>query len=152
MPSPLRRSPIRRKKTLADPAAFDLVTLHGDHYPWPAKWCSEADWQETVLDYAFRGDRDTEHFHCTAPQRARAGWFDLAVFQPHRKVGILAELKVRDRQGNTKQASPKQKSFIAAGIACGYDVRLWLWPDDEREAFETLTGRSFDDLLSGTLV
>lgn len=151
MPSPLRRSAIRRKKTLADPAAFDLVTINGDRYPWPAKWCSEADWQSTVLDYAFLGDRETEHFHCTAPQSSRAGWFDLAVFQPNRKVGVLAELKVRDRQGKTTQASPKQKAFIAAGLACGYDVRLWLYPDDEREAWETLTGRWFDELLSGTL-
>lgn len=147
----LRRSPIRRKPAAHDPEAFEIVTVHGDRYPWPAKHCTEAIWQTTVLDYAFLGDRGTEHFHCTAPQRSRAGWFDLAVFQPNRHVGILTELKVRDRQGNTKQASPKQKAFIAAGIACGYDVRLWLWPDDEREVWETLTGRPFEELLSGAL-
>ena len=147
----LRRSPIRRKKAEHDPEASVLVTVHGDRYPWPARHCTEAIWQATVLDYAYRGDRDTEHFHCTAPQRSCAGYFDLSVFQPKRKVGILAELKVRDRQGNTNQASPKQKAFIAAAVACGYDVRLWLYPDDEREAFEALTGRSFDDLLAGVL-
>ena len=148
----MRRSPIRRKRQpWGDPAAFDLVTAHGDRYPWPARWCTEATWQETVLDYAYRGDRDTKHFHCTAPQTSKAGYFDLSVFQPNRKVGILTELKARDRQGNTNQASAEQKEFIAAGIACGYDVRLWLYPDDEREAFELLTGWSFDDLLAGRI-
>ena len=142
----MRRTAIKRKPRAADRGDFNLVTVNGDVYRWPAKHVSEADWQDFVIDCAFLGDQDTEVWHCKQTRLSKAGWFDLAICQPKRKVGLLCELKARDRQGATKQASADQKRYIAAAIACGYDVRLWLYPDDEREAFETLTGRPWSEV------
>ena len=145
----LKRSPIQRKPRAVDPTAFDIVTQDGDRYPWPASWMSEADWQETVIDYAKFGDRDLKWWHCLDSRKNRRGWFDLVLLQPNRGVAILTELKVRDRQGNTKQASAEQKEFIAAALACNLDVRLWLYPDDQRDAWITLTGRPWQERSGG---
>lgn len=136
----MKRTGIKRTLRVEDPAVFDLLTVKGDRYVWPVKWMSEADFQSNVISWAFRGDPDTKWWHATQTKMSGKGWFDLAIFQPNRKVGILTELKARDRQGNAKAPSKAQWEFIAAAAACGYDVRSWLYPDDEREAFETLTG------------
>jgi len=140
-----KRAGIKRKSVVvsSDVKVFDITTPRGDRYSWPAKHIDEATFQSNVVDYAFQGDQDTEWWHANQTARSRKGWFDLAIFQPNRKVGILTELKVRDLDGTSKQPSKAQWRFIAAATACGYDVRSWLYPDDEREAFETLTGLSW---------
>lgn len=135
----LYRSPIRRRKP--QPVASSIIAGK----PWPAAWMSEADWQETVIAWAMFGDRETEYWHCTRTERSRSGWFDLAIFQPTRKVGVLAELKARDKHGKSNSPSKAQWKFIAAASACGYDVRSWEWPDDAREAWELLTGRPYEE-------
>lgn len=144
----MKRTPIRRRPVIeADPAIFTITTKHGDKYLWPVKHISEAEFQKNVIDYAMRGDQATQWWHATQTKHSGKGWFDLAIFQPNRKVGILTELKARDRQGNAKTPSAAQWRFIHAATACGYDVRSWLYPDDEREAFETLTGLSWDSVV-----
>ena len=125
---------------------FDLITPNGDRYLWPAKHISEAKFQEKVIDYAYVGDKTTKWWHANQTKHSNAGWFDLAIFQPKRKVGILTELKVRDRQGAPNEPTKKQWEYITAAIACGYDVRSWLYPDDEREIWETLTGRPWSEV------
>ena len=138
----IKRTPFLRRK----PAILRLPDgMKSAGKPWPAAWMDEKTWQECVIDYAFHGDSNMEHFHVTNPQSSRAGFFDLTIFQPTRGVGIMVELKVRDMEGHSKSPSKAQWKFIAAGVACGYDVRSWLWPDDAVEAWETLTGRPYEE-------
>lgn len=136
----LKRTPFPRRK----PAVVRLpdgMKIAGK--PWPAAWMSEKDWQENVISYAFHGDRGLKYWHCTTTKTSHKGWFDLALFQPNRRCGILAELKVRDKEGRSKSPSTYQWEFIAAAGACGYDVRSWQWPDDAEEAWTTLTGMPY---------
>ena len=143
----MKRNPMRRKaRPEGDPAVFDLITPAGDRYVWPVKHQSEKDWQETVEGYAFIGDNRTALWHCNQTMRSRAGWFDLAIFQPTRRKAYLVELKVRDRKGVAYQASAEQKAFVAAAILSGLDARVWLYPDDEREVYEALTGSAWPPL------
>lgn len=143
-----RRTPIQRKPVLqAEPAIFTITTKHGDRYLWPVKHITEAEFQENVIDYAFRGDQATKWWHATDPTRSARGWFDLVILQPTRGKALVTELKVRDRKGASKQPRKEQWEYIAAAAACGWDVRSWLYPDDEREAFEALTGLSWDSVV-----
>jgi hypothetical protein len=145
---PLKRAPMKRRIDSAalNPGDFLLETAEGRVWRWPSSWMSEADWQGTVEDWAVKvGDRDTQLWHCRNTRESQKGWFDLAIFQPNRKKGLLTELKVRDRKGVANTPSVDQWAFIYAGIACGYDVRVLTFPDDAFAAWEAVTGRPRED-------
>jgi len=145
---PMTRTPIRRRVDAGalNPGEFLMETGEGRVWRWPASWMSEKDWQDTVLDWAVKiGDRDTQHWHCTDSRKSQRGFFDLSIFQPNRKKGLLTELKVRDRKGTANQPSIEQWAFIYAGVACGYDVRVLTFPDNAFEAWEAVTGRPRED-------
>ncbi len=139
--STLRRTPIKRRPVDNAPVAqFDIVTKDGDVYPWPAKFMDEVrEWQPTVIAWAKLGDPKARTFHVVTTKTSDGGWFDLAIMQPTRGKGFLRELKVRDRHGVANGLSKEQQGFAYDAIASGWDAACWTWPDDGREAFETLT-------------
>lgn len=139
----MKRTPIKRRQRPEAPGVFDLVTPFGDRYLWPVRHITEAEFQSHVVDYAFAGDPQTKWWHATDTKRSQRGWFDLVILQPNRGRHIFTELKVRDRRGNAQNPKPHQWEYITAAARCGLDVRSWLYPDDEREAYETLTGRDW---------
>ena len=101
---------------------------------WPACWMAEKTWQATVEEWAESYGWTT--WHCRMPQQSKAGWFDLAIMGDG--CGVLAELKARSREGDLKSPTNQQWRYIAAATKAGWDVRVWDWPDDRDEAYDTL--------------
>lgn len=151
----MRRTGIKRRPPTvpqSDPSLFEIVTAAGDAYLWPIKHMEEVkEWQPTVIAWAFLGDPATKWWHCTSAQKSQPGFFDVVILQPTRGFGCLAELKVRDRQGVANPLSTYQQDYLYAAVHSNIDARAWTWPDDAREAFETLTGQPYDDWLSGRI-
>ena len=149
---PMRRSPIRRvppRVPQSDPAIFEIETKDGDRYIWPVEHMPEegADgWRATVEGWAILGDNDTMIWHAQTSEttRSKKGWFDDAIFQPRRGYHVLAELKVRDREGDANTPSTAQWRYISAALKSGVNVQVWTWPDDGRLAFESLTGQPYE--------
>ena len=150
---PMKRSAIKRRAPAvaqSDPAIFEIVTKDGDAYLWPIRHMEEVkEWMPTVIDWAHFGDPATKHWHANQTQRSDEGFFDVMILQPTRGKALMVETKVRDRAGEAKQPTTAQWSYIYAAIACGWDARVWLWPDDAREAYETLTPYSYDAFKVG---
>lgn len=91
---------------------------------------TEAQFQSAVIDMATMNG--WEHYHPRNSQRSRAGWPDLALWHPRRRIFMLRELKALDGK-----ASPEQIATIASLFAAGVDCRIWA-PSDWLEVQRTL--------------
>lgn len=152
--TPMKRTPIERRpwhskrvKKLAraglsvQGGVFFLETADGARWKWPDMMLTELEWDGTLLDWAFKvpgGTRWKKSWHCTVAQRSDAGFFDRVFLRPGH--AFVAELKRRYADGTANSTSREQDEYIYAAIEAGWDVRVWTYPDDAWEAWETLTG------------
>jgi len=139
----MRRSPMRREPNVTVEGAFDLVAVDGKRWRWPHHWMSEHDFEETLVDWAFKLGGCLKSYHVESPQRGERGFWDRVWCFDGR--GYLTEQKVRDRKGKANFPSPEQYEYNVAGIRAGFDCRFWLWPDDAEECWRELTQRPWEE-------
>lgn len=130
-----------RKVAHETEGVFWLETIDGRRWLWPVNCMTEAQWDGTLEDWAFKsgGHHVVKSWHCVTPQTSDPGFFDRVYLLKDRAV--FAELKVRYQNGVANGTSTGQKQFIAAGLGAGLDIRVWTFPDDAFDAWETLTGQ-----------
>jgi hypothetical protein len=139
----MKTSPIGAKKRAQRvrgevDGVFTLVTPSGHRWLWPLNCMTEAEWDGTLMDWAFKVGRWKKAWHCTTAQKSEAGFFDRVWLMPGK--ALFTELKVRYASGTANRTSTAQDGYIYAGIEAGLDVRVWTWPDDAADAWVTLTG------------
>lgn len=144
----LKRVPFKRKRIKKEPVSpgvFWLVLPSGDRWLWPVNQLTEAEWEGTLQDWAFKLNpkKWKRSWHCTSAQRSEPGFFDrlwLGVGQH-----LATEQKVRYADGTANTTSTAQDNYIYDGILAGLDVRVWTFPDSVRDAWETLTDQPWEN-------
>lgn len=137
-----RRKAMKRVASEID-GVFYLTDRHSRLWPWPTHHMSEADFDETLLDWGYKLGGMLKAWHCRSPQESITGWPDWVYL--FRGYHVISENKARDKKGDPPPVAKVQKSFLTVMALAGLTVRQFTHPDDTFDAWVMLTKRPVED-------